>query len=109
MVSVLVQYAIEATPIAVILYVVAWRVMGKPEGHQDRLRPTWHFIGAALVAIGAGVIRVATAYVLGGQAMLDLWTNSGVGLIGPVGVPALLSICVVALLRAKARRASPRV
>jgi hypothetical protein len=55
------------------------------------------------VALGAGVTRLGVAYVVGGQTMQELWTNQGVGLVGPVGVPLLLSIGVVLFLRTKAR------
>ena len=58
---VLVGYAIEATPLAVILYALTWRVIGKPKVRPLRLDRTWHFIGATTVALGAGVTRLATA------------------------------------------------
>lgn len=103
MISVLVDYSIEAAPIAVILYAVIWRVMGKRDGRRLRLDPAWHAVGAAVTAIGAGATRLASAYVLGGSAMQDLWTNQGVGLIGPVGVPIVLAIVVITFLRTKAR------
>lgn len=39
MISVLVDYSIEAAPIAVILYAVIWRVMGKRDGRRLRWTP----------------------------------------------------------------------
>jgi hypothetical protein len=103
---VLVNYAIEATPLAVIVYAVMWRIIGKPKVDPLRLDRTSHVAGATTVVLGSGVTRLATAYVLGGQTMQDLWTNQGVGLVGPVGVPILLSIVVVRFLRTKARPTS---
>lgn len=106
MMSVLVHYSIEAAPIAIIAYAVIWRVMGKRDGSRLQWDPTWHLVGGVATALGAGATRLASAYVLGGSVMQDLWTNQGVGLIGPVGVPVLLAVGVVTFLRTKARSAS---
>ncbi len=106
MLSVLIGYSIEAAPIAIIVYAVTWRLMGKRGGHRLQLDRMWHFVGGIATALGAGVTRLGSAYILGGRTMQELWTNQGVGLIGPVGVPVLLAVCVVAFLRTKARSAA---
>ncbi len=109
MMSVLVHYSIEAAPIAIIVYAVIWRLMSKRDGSRLELDRMWHLVGGVATVLGAGATRLASAYVLGGSVMQELWTNQGVGLIGPVGVPVLLGVCVVAFLRTKARFASTRL
>lgn len=106
MMSVLIHYSIEAAAISIIVYALMWRLMSKRDGRRLQLDRKWHIVGGAVTALGAGATRLASAYVLGGSVMQDLWTNQGIGLIGPVGVPILLSLCVVAFLRTKARFAS---
>jgi hypothetical protein len=101
MMSVLVHYSIEAAPIAIIVYAVIWRVMGKRDGIRLQLDRMWHVVGGVATALGAGATRLGSAYVLGGSVMQELWTNQGIGLIGPVGIPVILAVGVVAFLRRK--------
>lgn len=103
MVSVLLHYCVEAAPLAVILYALAWRIMGRRKGQKLRLDRSWHLIGATMVIVGVGMARVATAFVLGGDSMQDLWSNQGIGLVGPIGVPIVLSGGATAILRRRAR------
>ncbi|MBI4486744.1 MAG: hypothetical protein HY655_12105 [Acidobacteria bacterium] len=107
--SVLIHYSIEAAPISIIVYAVIWRLMSKRDGRRLQLDRMWHIAGGAATALGTGAARLASAYVLGGSVMQELWTNQGIGLIGPVGVPVVLAVGVVAFLRTKAApRVSPR-
>ncbi|MGH9201034.1 MAG: hypothetical protein ACRD2A_07345 [Vicinamibacterales bacterium] len=99
--SVLFHYSIEAAPLAIIVYAVIWRVMGKRDGHRLQLDRMWHVVGGVVTALGAGVSRLASAYVLDGSVMQELWTNQGIGLIGPVPIPVVLAVGVVAFLRTK--------
>jgi hypothetical protein len=63
-------------------------------GHSIQMvgGPAWHVVGGAATALGTGAAPLASVYVLGGSVMQDLWTNQGVGLIGPVSVPTVLAI-----------------
>lgn len=103
MASVLLHYAIEATPLAVLMYAIAWRIVGRRAGQRLRLRSGWHFVGCAATASVAAAARLTAAFIFGGRAMQELWTNQGIGLIGPVGVPFVIAAGVCALLKAKAR------
>jgi len=102
MLSVLIHYSIEAAFISIIAYALLWRLMSKRDGRRLQLDRRWHVVGGAATALGAGATRLASAYVLGGSVMQDLWTNHGVGLIGPVGVPSVLGVVIVTFLRTKA-------
>jgi hypothetical protein len=106
MMSVLIHYSIEAAAISIIVYALMWRLMSTRDGRRLQLDRKWHIVGGAATALGAGATRLASAYVLGGSVMQDFWTNQGVGLIGPVGVPVLLAGCIGAFLRTQARSAA---
>lgn len=103
MISVLLHYSLEAAPVALIVYALTWRIMGTHKGQRLRLDRSWHLIGATVVVVGVGTVRLATAYLLGGSSMQDLWSNQGIGLVGPVGAPVVLSSVASAFLRRKAR------
>ncbi|MCG3773246.1 MAG: hypothetical protein JW395_0050 [Nitrospira sp.] len=100
---VLIHYSLEAMPLSVIIYAVTWRIVGGPKVHSERPVRTWHIIGATTVALGTGITRLVTAYVLGGHTMQELWTLQGIGLIGPGGVPVVLSIGAVLFVRLRGR------
>ena len=95
------HFAVEAAPLAFILYAVIWRILRKPNLHSPRSLWILHILGATTVALGTGMTRLATAYAFGGQIMQELWTNRGIGLIGPVGVPVVLSVGAVLFVRTK--------
>lgn len=100
MVSVFIGYSIEGAFTAFLIYLLVWKVMGKADGRRLSLERRWHVIGGAVTVIGAGGARITTALLFGGSSMQALWSNSGVGLIGPVVVPLCIAIAYCRYLKA---------
>ena len=105
--SVWLNYSAEALPLATILYALTWQVVRRHQDGPLQLRWRWHLLGVVVVAFGAGGARIATALIISGRTMQTLWSSQGIGLIGPVVFPIILSAGVLVLLRPLARRKSP--
>jgi hypothetical protein len=101
------NYSAEALPLATILYALTWQVLRRHRDGTLQLSWPWHLLGVVVVAFGAGIARIASALIISGRTMQALWSSQGIGLIGPVIIPIILSAGVLAVLWPLARRKSP--
>ena len=69
-ISVWIQYSLEASLLAALMYALAWNITGGTRGQNLRLARRWHVVGWLATCLGAGGIRVATALLFGGDVMV---------------------------------------
>jgi len=97
------NFTVEATPSAILLYALAWRLIGRRRGPVEWW---WHMVGLSVTAAGTAATRLGTALLFGGSTMETLWTNRGQGLIGPLVLPLLISAACCAFFRSSHRKRS---
>lgn len=79
--------AAEAVGVCALILIVVYGVRAKTWPPPWR----WFLSGVVLLSFTTGAVRTAVASLFGGDIALALWSNRGLGLLGPAGIPLALS------------------
>ena len=84
---------------ALIVFPMVWLVMRKKGGQKYNVSYSWLITGLLVTGFGAGVVRYASIFIVGGQVTINP-ENGGAAFFG-IGLPLIFAISMCLFLRTK--------
>ncbi|HNU66685.1 MAG TPA: hypothetical protein PKL42_06100 [Methylotenera sp.] len=91
---------------ALVFYLIVWFSTNKKDGKKIKINGAWHIFGVFLSAFIAGVLRLASIFVVGGETALNSQGGSTYGIFFFIILPIIIALGVTSLIRTKGRYVS---
>lgn len=96
---VFIHFSLEAWALALLVYVITWRLVRARGAQRIHVGRWWHVAGFMATMFGTGAVRFLSIFIIGGEAVMDLSPGNGLGLFYFIGVPTILAIGACNLLK----------